>query len=470
MSEGAASERRAARRDFAVNLLFQKLYVRIWLAVVLAVAVLTLLVGWAWRMTTEPPLREVVVRNADGQIIGMGQARIGRLGGDSGGWRLNTSPEPPPPPPAVAPPAPPAPFALPTPAEPGASAPATPPGAGEPAEEAREESREPLRGKYGNGPEFTVRMIDGQTMHLHLPRPASATWRAPFGFFWTLGLVAVAVALAIYPIVRRLTHRLEELRRSVERWGDGDLSTRMPVGGHDEVGFLATRFNKAAEQIETLIKTREALLTSQKSLLANASHELRSPLTRIRMGVELMGNTTSPLAREEISRNIAELDQLIDEILLASRLDAKEADLGTVEPVDLVGLAAEECARTQAALDVEVSTVVVPGVAKLLRRVVRNLLENARRYAKGDATLAIRTEGGEAVIRVNDRGPGVPEALSERIFEPFYRLPGASEREGGVGLGLALVKSITQRHGGTVRCFNRPEGGACFEVRLPLEA
>ena len=429
-----------------MNLLFQKLYVRIWLAVVLAVAVLTLLVGYAWRMTAEPPLREVVVRNAAGEVIGSGQARMGRSP-DGSAWRTSRLP------PA------------------GQVTSSTPP-ASEPEaanEGSHEENNEALHGKYGNGPEFMVRMNDGQTMHLHLPRPPVATWRAPFGFFWTLGLVAVAVALAIYPIVRRLTHRLEALQRSVERWGDGDLSVRMPTGGQDEVGFLATRFNKAAEQIETLVKTREALLASQKSLLANASHELRSPLTRIRMGLELMGNNTGLAARHEISRNIGELDQLIDEILLASRLDAKEADLGTVEQVDLVGLAAEECARTQATLDVAVSSVVVPGVAKLLRRVVRNLLENARRYGAGEVTLSIRSADGFATIEVCDCGPGVPEALSERIFEPFYRLPGASEREGGVGLGLALVKSITLRHGGTVQCRNRLDGGACFDVRLPLQ-
>ena len=430
--------------------MFQKLYVRIWLAVVLAVAVLTLLVGYAWRMTAEPPLREVVVRNAAGDVIGNGQVRMGRAP-EGGGWRS----------------VPPGPYRS---AAGMASAPV--PGAGpEPEgsnESAHDENHEALHGKYGYGPEFTVLMNDGQTMHLHLPRPPASTWRAPFGFFWTLGLVAVAVALAIYPIVRRLTRRLETLQRSVERWGDGDLSVRMPTGGQDEVGFLATRFNKAAEQIETLVNTREALLTSQKSLLANASHELRSPLTRIRMGLELMGNNTSLTARQEISRNIGELDQLIDEILLASRLDAREADLGTVEPVDLVGLSAEECARTQATLDVETSAVVVPGVAKLLRRVVRNLLENARRYASGDVTLAIRSAEGFATIEVSDHGPGVPEALQDRIFEPFYRLPGASEREGGVGLGLALVKSIALRHGGSVQCRNRPEGGACFAVRLPL--
>jgi signal transduction histidine kinase len=313
-------------------------------------------------------------------------------------------------------------------------------------------------------------MVDGKIMHLHLPRPASANWRAPFGFFWTLGLVAVAVALAIYPIVRRLTHRLEALQGSMLRWGDGDLSVRVPQHGNDEVASVAAGFNHAAEQIEALMKSREALLVSQKSLLANASHELRSPLTRIRMGLELMGDSGGSLAKDEISRNISELDQLIEEILLASRLDAKEVDMGTVEAVDLVGIAAEECARMGATLEVAVSSVLVPGVAKLLRRVMRNLLENARRYAEGEVTLVLGTQNGRAVLQVSDRGPGVPEPLQERIFEPFYRLPGASEREGGVGLGLALVKSIVLRHDGQVHCHNRPDGGATFEISLPLSA
>jgi len=308
---------------------------------------------------------------------------------------------------------------------------------------------------------------------VHLPRPPSLPWnRPPFGFFWTLALVAVAVALATYPIIRKLTRRLELLQNKVEKWGEGDLSIRVPEGGQDEVAFLAQRFNQAAERIEALVKSHEALLASQKSLLANASHELRSPLTRIRMGLELMGAPASPTFKQEIERNIAELDQLIEEILLASRLDAKEADLGTVEAVDLLGLAAEECARADADLDVQLSaeTAALPvqGVAKLLRRVVRNLLENARRHGAGDITLTLEKTPHHAVIRVCDRGPGVPPDLRERIFEPFYRLPGATERDGGVGLGLALVKSITLRHGGTVSCDNRPDGGACFVVSLPL--
>jgi len=405
---------------------FKKLYVRIWLAVVLAVAVLTLLVGWAWRLAADPPLRDVVIRNEAGQIIGNGHSRMMRSPGgpEEGG----------------------PPF-----------------GPNHP---------------YGSGPEFMVRMNDGQIIHMHLPRPPRSPWtRPPFGFFWTLALVGIAVALATYPIIRKLTRRLESLQNGVEKWGEGDLSIRFPVNGNDEVAFLASRFNHAAERIETLVKSHESLLASQKSLLANASHELRSPLTRIRMGLELMGAPSSPTFKNEISRNIAELDQLIEEILLASRLDAREADLGTIESVDLIGLAAEECARVDAELEVQLavdpageSALLVHGVTKLLRRVMRNLLENARRYAAGDITVMLGTTAGQAVIRVCDRGPGVPPELRERIFEPFYRLPGATERDGGVGLGLALVKSIAIRHGGSVFCENRPDGGACFVVQLPLAA
>jgi signal transduction histidine kinase len=297
-------------------------------------------------------------------------------------------------------------------------------------------------------------------------------WAKPSGFFWMLGLIGLAVALGLYPVVRRLTQRLEGLQRGVQRWGEGDLSVRVPVQGDDEVADLSERFNAAASRIE-------ALMASQKSLLANASHELRSPLARTRMGLELMsGPVSDPEAllriRAEILRNMAELDQLIDEILLASRLDVKEADIGTVEPVDLVGLCAEECARVGASFDVPegLTQLEVPGVSKLLRRLVRNLLENARRYGalseQGDGiVLSLKPQGQEVHIEVGDRGPGVPPEYRDRIFEPFFRLPGASERVGGVGLGLSLVKSIAERHGGRVRCADRTGGGACFEVSLP---
>lgn len=462
-----ASKTRAPRTR---RMLFHKLYVRIWLAVVLAVGVLTFLVGFAWRMAAEPPLRQVVVRNSQGDVIGAGTAHVQRPRvqhhdeadheHDDAGREQDASE------PAVQ--APPlarqdgtAPAGGQAPVAKATETPDTPDAADEPV------------GRFGRGPEFVVTLQDGQTLHLHLPRPPRSLWIAPFGFFWTLALVAVAVALATYPIVRRLTRRLEGLQAGVQRWGDGDLSVRLSAVGEDEVGFLAQRFNHAAARIENLVKARDALLASQKSLLANASHELRSPLTRIRMGLELMsqGSPESLAQRKpEMERNLAELDQLIDEILLASRLDARAADVGTVETVDLVGLAAEECARSGALLDTQAAVLLVPGIAKLLRRAVRNLLENARRYAASAVELALYQEGEFAVIEVKDQGPGVPQEFQSRIFEPFYRLPGASEQDGGVGLGLALVQSIAKRHGGSASCRNRAGGGACFVLRLPVAA
>ena len=414
------------------------LYVRIWLAVVLTVAVLTFSVGWAWRMSTnvQLPIREIVIWNDAGQVIGSAQTSADR--------------------------------------------------------------------RRGQGLSFDVLTTDGQTLEVHLPRPkhppGSNFWiRPPFGFFWTLALVGLAVALAAYPIIRRLTLRLEALQRGVERWGSGDLSTRVSVQGKDEVAFLAERFNTAAERIETLMDSQKALLNAHKNLLANASHELRSPLTRIRMGLEMLaplgqvsGETFASTLnaneaklyaarKTEITQSITELDQLIDEILLASRLDIKQADAEPFETLDLTGLAAEECSRMKAELTAELGhqadtdnahSLQLRGSTRLLRRLLRNLLENAKRYSDGDITLAL-SQGGStlqptAVIRVSDQGPGVPADQRERIFEPFYRLPGASERDGGVGLGLALVKSIAERHGGNVRCEDNPGGGASFVVELPI--
>ena len=414
-----------------MGLLSRHLYLRIWLAVVLGVALLMGLVGWAWRASVEhhappAPLREWVVRNAQGQVL------------------LSTTARPQP----------------------------------------------------GQALALDVPLSDGQQVRLWIERrserlgpdphgmgvrgPHGAErlpwWsRPPYGFAGMLALMGLAAALALFPVVRRLTQRLEGLRQGVQRWGEGDLSVRVPEQGEDEVADLSRRFNAAAERIGQL-------MAAQKSLLANASHELRSPLARIRMGLELLDSTglaatARERTRQEILRNMAELDQLIDEILLASRLDAQEADMGTVEAVDLVGLCAEECARVGAHLELAagLSSLEVLGVSRLLRRMVRNLLENAMRHGHaGPATasdeqapvvLSLALQAGSPVLSVCDRGPGVPPAYRERIFEPFFRLPGAAERAGGVGLGLALVRSIARRHGAQVQCTERVGGGACFVLR-----
>ncbi|NHZ33256.1 HAMP domain-containing sensor histidine kinase [Massilia rubra] len=302
---------------------------------------------------------------------------------------------------------------------------------------------------------FTLQLPDGRWLVGQRAYGKSAS----LGLLAILLLIALMVAAAAYPVVRRLTRRLERLQASVETWGGGQLGTRVAVEGKDEVARLAKSFNQAAARIE-------ALVGSQKSLLANASHELRSPLARIRMAVELMQEQAAPAIRDELNRNIGELDQLIDEVLLASRLDASAERARSDEQVDLAAIVAEECTRVDATFDAQALS--VPGDARLLRRLVRNLLENAARYGAGTQVHAsLRQERASLVLDICDSGPGVPEAQRERIFEPFYRVPGASESAGGVGLGLSLVRQIARHHGGDVRCLPGEPGGCCFRVSLP---
>jgi signal transduction histidine kinase len=250
------------------------------------------------------------------------------------------------------------------------------------------------------------------------------------------------------------------------------------------VAAVAASFNRAAQRIESLVR-------SHQSLLANSSHELRSPLARLKMALAMLED--APAAQRarlhtEIDTNIAELDALVEEVLLASRLDAAQ-DVVARDPVDLLALAAEEASRVGAT--VEGTPTVVRGDERLLRRALRNLLENARRYGGDDILVSVGPAGaaeltvledsprdgrhpggtnmaaGGTVVRVCDSGLGVPEAWRERVFEPFMRLPGHAEREGGVGLGLALVRQIARRHGGEARCVASDGGGSCFTITLP---
>lgn len=169
----------------------------------------------------------------------------------------------------------------------------------------------------------------------------------------------------------------------------------------------------------------------------------------------------------ELTRNIGELDQLIDEILLASRLDAATDAAPVSEAIDFTALAAEECAKVDAQFAAH--TVNLQGDPKLLRRMVRNLLENAKRHGDGTVIdVVLGAASGDTVqLDVCDGGNGIPPQERENIFAPFYRLPGARERDGGVGLGLSLVRQIARRHGGEVVCLPREGQGSCFRVTLP---
>jgi len=274
------------------------------------------------------------------------------------------------------------------------------------------------------------------------------------------------LALLSMPLARRVTGRLERLQAGVETLAAGDLSTRVEVEGSDEVARLAAAFNLAAERIEDL-------MSRQRRMLASASHELRSPLARLRVAVELLADDESELSaerRQELlgrtQSDVGELDGLIEDLLLVGRLGASDPGSQRADPLDLYPLAAEEASRFGAVVDGAPSPLV--GDERALRRLLRNLLENAEKHGGGtEIEVSVTPERGGVVLVVADRGPGVSEAERDRIFVPFHRAADHHEgAHGGVGLGLALVREIARAHGGDARCLPRSGGGTEFRVEF----
>ena len=304
-----------------------------------------------------------------------------------------------------------------------------------------------------DGPVFTRSLANGRRL-IVFPRRRFLM----HGLHASLVLVGIAVALALltYPISRGIAARLGRLEEGVRQFGGGNLAARVAVEGRDEVAALATCFNDSARRIEELVR-------SHQLLLAHCSHELRTPLARIRMAMEKLPHVDSS-AGAELARNVAELDGLIGDMLLSSRLEASRA-LERPESVDLLALCAEEASW----FDREVSgeTLVVHGDPRLLRCLVRNLLENARLYAGGAIAVHIGRVQDTARLVVEDAGPGVATADRLRIFEPFQRAT-PSGGAAGAGLGLSIVRQIARAHGGSVAYEERAEGGSRFIVSIPL--
>jgi two-component system, OmpR family, sensor histidine kinase RstB len=302
-------------------------------------------------------------------------------------------------------------------------------------------------------PAWSFRLPDGRWIVARGPARVPSPL---FGVLSFLLITALVIAIFAYPVVRGLTKRIERLQEGVETLGAGNLSTRVTIGGRDEVAQLAASFNRAAARIEELVG-------AHRLLLANASHELRTPLSRLRLGLELYGKNPTPKAKAELERDIAELDDLIEEILLASRLDIAGTP-PTKESLDLLALVAEECAHyDDCTLDGR--PIMLCADAKLLRRMVRNLLENAARHGKPPIRVELRRDGDSAVLCVIDAGAGIPQALREQVFEPFFQLGG--ERK-GTGLGLALVRRIARLHGGEAKAEPRPDAASCFVIKIPI--
>lgn len=285
----------------------------------------------------------------------------------------------------------------------------------------------------------------------------------PFGFL--VGLLAGAGILwaASFAIARRLTRPLAELERVTRAIGSGDLAARVRLGRHHpgEVGALADSVNEMAARIERQLK-------EERALLAAVSHELRSPLARLRVLVELAaGGGMTPERLAEIEAEIVGIDALIGKLLASSRLEfgalaLQTLDAGTVarRALEAQSLAPELCDDDSSGATVEVDPT-------LVGRAVGNLLENAKLHAGGVERLRVTTEGDWVRFEVLDRGPGFAEEVLRRAFEPFYSGREDAARGASLGLGLALVARIAKAHGGRAFAENRPEGGARAVLELP---
>jgi signal transduction histidine kinase len=290
-------------------------------------------------------------------------------------------------------------------------------------------------------------------------RAAAPERRHPaIGLIILLGGIALVIALCAFPVVRGLTRRLERLKSGVETLGSGNLTARVKVEGCDEVASLAESFNRAAARIEELVN-------AHRLMLAHASHEIRTPLSRIRLGVEMLAEKNEPKYKTALNEDIAELDALVDDILLASRLDMIKA-LPQPEHVDLLALVAEEAAHyDDCAVDGEAVTVTAD--RRYLRHMIRNLLDNATLHGRPPVGVTVSREGGLAFIDVCDGGNGIPDDERERVFVPFFRLNGETK---GSGLGMTLARGIARLHGGDAVVMPFAERGSCIRVSLPIGA
>lgn len=307
------------------------------------------------------------------------------------------------------------------------------------------------------------------TLVAHAPR------RGPVDLpLWGRLLVALAVTTALAALLaRQLSLPVRRVREASRQLAAGNLDARVPDTGArgDDMGMLGHDFNRMAEQLKSLVQTRN-------ELLRDISHELRSPLARLQVALELGRSQLDDAAFDRIEREIERMDGLIGELLALARLEAGTAPLRR-DPVDLVALLKDVCedAAYEGAASERTVGLTTDGAAMLLgdpgllQSAFDNVIRNAIRHTPSGSTVSVvmQCSGGEAHITVTDAGSGVPHEALTRIFDPFTRVSAAREREsGGHGIGLAIARRAVTLHGGEISARNAEPRGLCVTIRLPL--
>jgi len=286
-----------------------------------------------------------------------------------------------------------------------------------------------------------------------------------------LGALALVAGLLVFWLAYHLSSPVSVLRSATKDIASGNLAAR--VGSkvtrrRDEIGQLGRDFNAMAARVE-------ALVSAQRQLLQDVSHELRSPLARLRVALELARRRSGERAHDRIELECERLEELIGGLLEITRL---EGVLSGSEAVDLVAVLREvvadarfESGNENITLEIASSEpLILEGDQRLLRSAIDNVVRNAVDYTPTEAgvDVAVTSSRNEVTVQVCDRGPGVPEHALEGIFEPFFRVERSRDlRHGGTGLGLAIAARAIRLHGGTIRAVNRQGGGLLVEIRLP---
>ncbi|MFB3906025.1 MAG: ATP-binding protein [Acidobacteriota bacterium] len=293
----------------------------------------------------------------------------------------------------------------------------------------------------------------------------------PFSDLLSYGWIVLVVVLLSYVLAWSLAKPVRALRNTMVRFGQGDLSARYASKRRDEIGDLARSFNEMAERIETL-------LTAERRLLQDVSHELRSPLTRLRFALALArSGPDASVALAQIDKEINRLAGLIDELLQMTRAegDASARNASSVDISSLLAAIVEDSRLESQARNCEIHLSVeeqltCKGDHELLRRGVENVLRNAVHYTGPGSCVDVRgfRQDGAVVVQIRDQGPGIPENALKDIFRPFYRVDDDRNRDtGGVGLGLAIAQRAIRLHRGEIKARNM-NPGLEVEIRLPI--